>query len=302
MMKQNKESVGIAFGLRHISAIRIRHDRTTTILDSTLEEHSSNFFNAEDYSSLNHCLNLALKSVTSWIDNRYVPVRVAIPDPLVITHAMKFDEFPKDRLGQHQLVSWQLEKTLHISSESLSVTYYKERCDDEHTRVFITAIDTYLLQTIKSALANVMIEPESVMMSTLYSSLSKKLLLNGLSAYIGFYKEYISIVVLNAGGMPHLCRSYWRKSSNICTDEELQDLIKEMKLTLHAFLNKSTGMPVNNLIIYADNENEKKFLQLHFKNKGSVSFVDDAFIEMNFDPTIEKEYHSYRSAFNAAYL
>ncbi|MCG7961178.1 MAG: hypothetical protein N0E54_00600 [Candidatus Thiodiazotropha taylori] len=301
-MKNNNESVGIAFGLKNTSAIHINHDRATTILNSTLEEHNSNLFNAEDYTSLNHCLNIALKSVTSWIGNRYVPVRVAIPDPLVITHAMKFDEFPKDRLGQHQLVSWQMEKTLHMSSESLSVTYYKEKSNNKHTRVFITAIDTYLLQTINSAFANVMIEPEAVMMSTLYCSLSKKLLTNELSAYIGFYKEYISIVVLNDKGMPYLSRSFWRKSPNICTDEELQDLIKDVKLTLHAFLNNSTDKHVDRLIIYADSKKEREFFQLYFKNKESISFVNDAFIEMNIDSSIERDYHSYRSALNAAYL
>jgi hypothetical protein len=300
MMRKNKHSVGIAIGQRHIAAVMIRQSSPLEILHSKLVEAGTNLFRSEDYSSLGHCLNTVLKSVTSWIGSRYIPVRVALPDPAVLTHAMYFDTFPKQRMRQEQLITWQMEKTFHMQHDSVSVAYLKEREDRARTRVFITAIQNALLQEINSAFSTEYIEPESVMMAALFCSSNKKEGSIGITAHVLINPEYTSVVVLNADGMPYFTRSLWRISNNHAGKDEILDIIKDVKLALHAYLVCNKDKHFEKLSIEVENGVERDLIQQHFINQENLIFIDKSQIERSLYSSLESDHYCYNSALEAA--
>lgn len=301
-MINNNERVGIAIGQRHIAAVMINRGRTLSIAESTLTESDINLFCRDEYTSLGRCLDSALKSVASWIGNRYVPVYVALPDPVIISHAMHFDSFPKKRMHQHQLVAWQMEKTFHLHNDVLSVAYLKERLNSSRTRVFCTAIDKSLLQTINCAFSAVNIEPEAIMMASLYSPIDKVEASKILSAHIRLNPEYASIVVSNSKGMPYFTRSFWRTSTNLDSKGKIQEIIKEVYRILHVFMVTKKDKQFEKITIDIDNEIERELFQDHFLNQENVIFVDKTPNVDSLYSSLEEIHYCYNTALDAAYI
>ncbi|MFI0416485.1 MAG: hypothetical protein ACH255_20360 [Candidatus Thiodiazotropha sp.] len=302
IMISNKKRVGIAIGQRHIAAVMISRDSSLSIIESTLDESNNNLFCRDDYSSLGRCLDSALKSVASWIGNRYVPVQVALPDPVVLSHAMHFESFPKERMRQHLLVSWQMEKTFHMQHDTLNVAYIKERVNSSSTHVFCTAIHKGLLQTINSAFSAVNIEPEAIMMAAFYGSPDREIASTNLTAHIRLNPEYASIVVLNSKGMPYFIRSFWRTATNLDSEDKTQEIIKNVYRTLHAFMVTTTELQLEKITIDADNEVERDIFKQHFLNRNNVMFVDKTSSEDSSYSSLEQVHYCYNTALDAAYI
>lgn len=300
LMRKDKESVGIGIGQRHIAAVMISPGNSHSILDSTLEETDNDLFNSEDYSTLNRCLKSVLDSVTSWIGHRYIPVRVAIPDPVVFTHSMHFDSFPKGRLRQRQLVTWQMEKTFHMQHDTLNVAFRKDQINIAGMRVFAAAIQKSLLQTINSAFTLVSIEPEAVMMAALYRATSQEIASTDITAHIRLDPEYISIVIVNSQGMPYFIRSFWRRSNGHETKQELLDLIKDVELALHAFLVANPGKQFESLTINIERDFERDLFQHHFRTQENTHFIDLAPKERSLYSSLEQHDYYFKSAMDAA--
>ncbi|MCU7804205.1 MAG: hypothetical protein KZQ92_22695 [Candidatus Thiodiazotropha sp. (ex Lucinoma borealis)] len=299
-MRKDKESVGISIGQRHIAAVMISPGDSNSILDSTLKLSDSDLFNHNDYSTLNCCLRSVLKSVTSWIGHRYVPVRVAIPDPVIFTHLMHFDSFPKGRLRQQHLVTWQMEKTFHMQHDTLSVAFRKHQNNIAGMWVFASAVQKSLLDTVNRALDSVNIEPEAVMMAALYRSTSHEIASTDVTAHIRLDPEYISIVILNSHGMPYYIRSFWRRSNDFESKEELLDLIKDVELTLHAFLVNSPDKQFESFSIDVERDFERDLFKHHFRKQENTHFIDNTPKERYLHSTPKQHDYCFYPAIDAA--
>jgi hypothetical protein len=302
LLRKDRESVGVALGQRYVAAVMVRSNNSRSIVESVLEKSSDDLFNRKDYSRLEHCLSTVLKSVSAWIGRRYIPVYMAIPDPVLLTHSMHFDSFPKGRLRQQQLVTWQVEKAFHMPHDTLSVAFFKDSKNIPGTHVFAGAIQKGLLLTINRAFASANIEPEAVTMASLCRQAGQAKASMDITAHIRLDPEYICIAVTDNDGMPYFIRSFWRRNDGNETKEELLGLINDVDLTLHAYLVANPGKQFDSVTLNVDQDFERDIFVNHFRMQESANAVDLSSREASLYSSLEQHDYYFCSAIDAAVI
>lgn len=258
-------AVGISIGRKHVAAVMVDRDKANSVLESTVETSEGELFELKGGDKIRELLEAVLLNVNRWIGRRYIPVRLAIPDPSVYTHLMHFDSFPRGRMRRQQLVKWQMEKAFHVGNDALSVAFHTDSNASGGVDVFATALPQNFLLTLTDGFTKWAIEPEAVKMASLYRPGRRNPASSSVSVSIRLEPEYVSVIFWSASGAPYFVRSFWRLGDECNTADELADIAVDVERTLHAFSINNSEKKIEWLSMSVERVDEEQLLRQGFR-------------------------------------
>lgn len=114
------------------------------------------FSNTEIVSFNNNELNRYLENIIATLPKkfkkRYLPVQIALPDPLFKTQNLQFSNFPRNYKEQSTLINWQLAKVSHCASKEIYTTWQPQEQIRGEQNVFAYGLDKNIMDTLKAVL------------------------------------------------------------------------------------------------------------------------------------------------------
>lgn len=242
-------------------------------------------FNENEFSKY---LENIISSLPKKIKKSYLPVQIALPDPLFKTQKLQFSNFPRSFKEQSTLVNWQLAKASHCVAEQIYTTWQSLEQTNGEQSVFAYGIDKNIIAILKDILHKAGLHVSSINAASYYrynvldaSALCKS------GVLLALEKDYWSLMFWDeSGGLNHI-HTAMRESN---THDDISNIVAETERLVLSYIQKDKS--IENVYITAIAE-EKELLQTQINERlehkckwlsihgvSNVKFNDSGIVEL----------------------
>ncbi len=158
-----KASLGIALGTREIFVVRLVATRQQWFLDwSRREKLSIPLFQGAPGVETAAALTAALTKACGAAARAFIPVHVALPDPVTAVSVFELEELPAARVAQQALVQWRFAREVYGDDRPLSCASQSLGQHDGKHLLLGMALDTPWLDSLHQAFRDAGIVPWSL--------------------------------------------------------------------------------------------------------------------------------------------
>jgi hypothetical protein len=270
---------GLAIGRNEIRYVELKcKSGLASVQSSRFVSFDVPLFEFEPTPSCKHSVIQAIKVIAADITQRYLPLHVSLPDPLVRTAIFELDELPKGQAMQKALVKLRMQRDLGLqecryASQDLGV----ER-GGKHL-LLGTAISSAWHEVVTEALHGAGLMPWSMAgnIARLFNVFEKQIGERS-GALIGLYEDAWSIAIFDGAGMLRFCRSQWRRADMTQSDIAIE-IQRAVLSYVHSNSNKTVGAMW--LVTSCDADGVLSELNQRSGNACRVLVIADRVSEMN---------------------
>lgn len=247
-----EQSFGIAIGRRElaIAAVTARPTLQWTRVLAVPEELFSGGSAASCIGALADTLARAVPEAR----NRYVPVHVALPDPLGRVGILELESVPQGERLRLQLVRWRLAKEIGLTETELEVGYQDLGGENQKRLLLGQALNLDWLACVKTALARAQITAWSVNQAVCFrfNAFHARFAAAGKSgAMLALDPDAWSMAVWTADMRLRFVRSRWRTPDAAAPAEEIDVIAQEFERGILAYVHGNEGRTVDEVYISA---------------------------------------------------
>lgn len=239
--------MGIALGRDGLSAAHGRLRAGTMRVEWVQGVSANGIPVLSDYTMLDEMLRALLEEVTRRIEHAYVPIQVALPDPVVDVVVLELEELPKRARAREELVRWHLAKRLQLEEQALSVTFQTLGTDGGHQLLLGLGVAKELLETIDGAFKSAGIPVSTIDMG---AGFRHNYLLPQVGASSGalvcFEPDYWTLSLWDGAGRLRHVSTRWREPG-VDAQTEHQRVAAEVERTVMAYVHAGAGRHVERL-------------------------------------------------------
>lgn len=158
-------------------------------------------------------LTVAVARLCGDVKNAFVPIQVALPDPMVSLAVFELDELPKTDRTRIELVRWRFGKELHRGNQAIECTCQDLGVENGKHLLLGLAVDSEWLRTLKQAFAAAGIITSVIDMSVCHCFNRFYEVLTGDGqggALIALDPEVWTLCIWDSSGRLRFARSRWR--------------------------------------------------------------------------------------------
>lgn len=205
---------------------------------------------------LEQCITNIISSLPKELKKQYLPVQIALPDPLFKTQKIQFSNFPRSYKEQSTLVNWQLAKMSHCVANEIYTRWQLHRNGDSEKNVFAYGLDKNIVDTLENVLHKAGLQLSTVNAASYYryNVLDKHALCKS-GVLLALEKDYWSLMFWDeVGSLNHIHAS--KRDSN--THDDIPSIVSDTERLVLSYIQKEKN--VENIYITAIGD-EKKILE-----------------------------------------
>lgn len=229
-----------------------------------------------------------ISSLPKEFKKQYLPVQIALPDPLFKTQKIQFSNFPRSYKEQSTLVNWQLAKMSHCVSDKIYATWQSHGNGDSEKNIFAYGLDKNIVDTLENVLHKAGLQLSTVNAASYYRyNVLDRHALSKSGVLLALEKDYWSLMFWDAvGSLNHIHTS--KRDNN--THDDIPNIVADTERLVLSYIQQEKS--VENIYITAIG-NEKKILEAqinqHLEKKckwllipgvSNVKFNDSGIVEL----------------------
>lgn len=243
-----RDSLTVAHGRSHAGGMRVEWVQGVSADGAML---------GGDYAALHEALCTLLADVTQRIGREYIPIQVALPDPVVDAMVLELEELPKSAKTREELVRWHLAKRLQLDEQTLQVTFQTLGGDGGHQLLMGLGVAKGLLEAIDNAFKSVGIPVSVIDMGAGFRhNYFLPRIDAGSGALVCLEPDYWTLSLWDDTGRLRHLRSRWREIG-VDARTEHRRLAAEVERTVMAYVHAGAGRHVERLYAASLHEDVK---------------------------------------------
>lgn len=254
---QPKSYVGISIGNSKICAAHILRSNGLPQLLHTIEKRSdTSFFNGNSYTELQDILNETLTELGGIVKRKFIPIQIALPDPLISMFVFELDEIPNSKKAQQELISWRMAKSYYRDRDSTHcVSQYLGKQEDHHLMLGL-GVDKGILECIRTVFKENKMYITIIDMAACHRfNYLRHSVASDSGALISLDDDYWTLMIWDALGRLRHIRSRWVEQQKYWCHKEAQiNIITEVKRAVRAYINEGVGRTIGGLYVSCNGE------------------------------------------------
>jgi hypothetical protein len=239
-------AVGIAVGRTQLSAAMVSAGaRVEWVHDAVLP---IGFFTGKPTPGHVTAMAEGLKNICREVKQTYIPVHVALPDPLGYLAVFDLEERPKNEKTRRDLARWRFARELDVPEPSLNCITQDLGSEDGKPRLLGQAFDGAWLECVRQALHGAGVTPWSINQAVsyrfnrFYDQVTRE---RQGGAMVSLDPDAWSLVVWDNAGRPRFLRSRWRsRGAGEADASAYQGIAEEAERTVLSYVHGSPNRSV----------------------------------------------------------
>lgn len=158
-----RASVGLVIGAESICAAHVVADADgRRVEEIRTEALPVRLFGGAPTATMQQALAGALEKIGAGFKDAYLPVHVALPDPVIQLVVFELEDLPKTKKSRAELVRWRLAKEFHAEGQPLDCAHQDLGAEDGKRLLLGQAGDGSWLAALKQALRDAGITPWTI--------------------------------------------------------------------------------------------------------------------------------------------
>lgn len=236
--------VGIEIGRHAVSRVEVHaSDDGWRLRDSARCELSTPLYSGRPDATHASAVTDALRQIAPDLAKRYVPVHVAVPDPVVAVAVLELDTLPSGRKAQLELTHWMMKKERFATGEEPVCVCQPLGEEAGKQLLLAAAIDSGWHGCLFSALRAAGIVPWSLNAAATYAHNLWHPRLSSLGtagALVRLDSDSWTLTLWDKRTAPRLVRSRWRERSAM----EFELISTEVERTILSYIHGGAGREV----------------------------------------------------------
>ena len=254
---QANSYVGISIGKYKICDAHIlRGNRLPQLLNTIEKCSATSFFNGNSYTELQDILNETLAELDGVVKRKFIPIQIALPDPLISMFVFELDEIPNSKKAQQELISWRMAKSYYRDRDSTHcVSQYLGKQEDHHLMLGL-AVDKDILECIRTVFKENKMYITIIDMAAChrFNYLRHSVALDS-GVLISLDDDYWTLMIWDAQGRLRHVRSRWVEQPKYWCQEKAQiNIMTEVKRAVRAYINEGIGSTIGGLYVSCNGE------------------------------------------------
>lgn len=210
-------------------------------------------FNGPPTSSSRAELDRVIKEACDITASSYLPVQVAIPDPIVELKSFELDEISYSNKVRVNLAKWLFSQEHHFEYEKITCVCQRLNRDNGKNLLLSLAIETSWLESIHESFQSVKIYNLLISKSICFkfNHFREVLVSNGgHGVLISLDPESWSLLIWDGAGNPCFSRSRWWGQQYIDSVEEaIHKVTIDIERTLRAYISSDSAKNIKNIYV-----------------------------------------------------
>ncbi len=176
----------------------------------------------------------ALVPARERVGRRFVPVQLALPDPLVSSAVFELDEVPSRHRERRALAAWRLARDHQREPDELVCTAQYLGQEGERHLLLALGIERRLREAVRAALREAGLQARVVDAGAAYRFNHARAALAPEAAWLVIEREYWSMMLWDAQRRPRYLRSAWR-DRDADPGGEGEAILRELERAIRAY-------------------------------------------------------------------
>lgn len=251
-----RASLGIALGVREIFAVRLVSTRKQWLLDwSRREKLAVPLFQGAPDAETTAALTAALTDACGVAARAFIPVHVALPDPMTAVSVFELEALPASRAAQQALVQWRFEREWYGDDRPLTCASQALGPHNGKQLLFGMALATPWFECLRQAFRNAGIVPWSLSPATCFRFNRFYPLLTAEArsgALVALDPDAWTLSLWDSGGRLRWLRGRWREGTSVNTGYD--DIAVETERFILSYVHSGDGRQIENVYVTGGDE------------------------------------------------
>jgi hypothetical protein len=256
-LKGETPCLGIAFGRKAFWAARIHGvDGSAKVEDCQRVPLEAEMFSGAPSEKAVSGLALKLSALFKKVENPYLELQVALPDPAVRFEVFELEKLPRQGAPLRNFLAWRL-KEGHKES---NFTFASQVLGEEEGKILLLgmAVEEGWLSALKKAFRDAGVQASVIDMalSHRFNFFQRYMGEKGQGkALVAFEPEYWSITLLDKEGRPRFLRSKWWNEEMLKPEKPLlKETVVEVERTIRSYVYSAKNRNVEALYVTAPDD------------------------------------------------
>lgn len=253
-----ERSVGVVIGRDRVTAVCLSGRAASATVEWTrTRPAAADLFGDGAGDAAIPALRAAFAELLPEARNAFIPLHVALPDPLGTIAVLEFDSLPKSAAQCRQLVEWRLRSELGLPERGLEVAYQNMAASEAKQLLFVQALPSDWLNAIKEALSGAGLVPWSMNQTICYrvNQYHPQLLEDKApGALLALDDDAWTVAIWDAALRPRFIRSRWRPRAARVREQEFDAITEDFERMVLAYVHGGTQRAIQGVYLTADDE------------------------------------------------
>lgn len=246
-----KSSIGVILRQNSIHALQVNNKGKVYRTEwQKMLNSKQHLFQQNNHERLHNLLVEMLKIIASHISKKYVPIQLALPDPVVCYQVLKLEEMPKGKDAIKSLVQWKLAKFLNQDQTAIACDYQYIGANNGEHLVLAIGVDKKIQELVENA-ANVSgVQITVADMAACYRNNFWDNYINtdGI-ACISLDKDYWTLQLYDEQGRMRHAKSKWRHDDGDYQVPEMENIVNDAERSMRTYILSNVGQDITHVYI-----------------------------------------------------